>query len=499
MANWYVSSVNYFATPQWAASTPYTIGQFVRSLATPAQPFQYFVYRCTTAGTTGATEPSWPYTNNGTVTNGTAIFTNVSGQQTYGWAAAIGTLYSITNSGYVRAALGDRIYIGSDHSETHAGSGWSLGPSGWGSVNIVSINRAGSVPPVEADFLPGATINGTAGTFIFDATCNHFYQGIKFTLSSTTTYFNSGSNKGYYFKDCAFSWVNAALAVITGNNPSKVTFDNTTIQYAHIGSIIRSSGYTLDFTWLNTPNAIKGAIIPTNLFTASAGAAGVFTLRGVDLSVLTTTILQIGSTGFSKILLDSCKIAPTVVRYSGLGNAAGEIIELVNCFDGTTILNERIRAAGALTVDRATFGNTLDSLGAYSFKLVSSVRSDRFVEALDTFFFDVENLSIGSVRTATVEIISSLTLNDDDVYMSLEYLGTAGSTLATYVSSKPHTLATPAALTLSSASWTNPPATPVKQRVNVSFTPQTVGRVRARIHLGRPSTTIWVNPQLVLS
>lgn len=35
----------------------------------------YFYFNCTTAGTTGATEPTWPVTNAGTVTDGTAVWT----------------------------------------------------------------------------------------------------------------------------------------------------------------------------------------------------------------------------------------------------------------------------------------------------------------------------------------------------------------------------------------------------------------------------------------
>lgn len=36
---------------------------------------RYFYFKCTTAGTTGATEPTWPVTNAGTVTDGTAVWT----------------------------------------------------------------------------------------------------------------------------------------------------------------------------------------------------------------------------------------------------------------------------------------------------------------------------------------------------------------------------------------------------------------------------------------
>jgi hypothetical protein len=52
--------------PPWHAREPYTLGEEVQ----PA-PSNGFVYRCTTAGTTGATHPTWPTTLGGTVTDGT--------------------------------------------------------------------------------------------------------------------------------------------------------------------------------------------------------------------------------------------------------------------------------------------------------------------------------------------------------------------------------------------------------------------------------------------
>src|SRR5436190_10011293 len=96
MADWFVSSASYAAVPAWAATTAYTVGQFVRPTA--ATMAAQYVFRVTTAGTSAGTEPTWPAANNGTVTNGGAVFTNVTGQSTYGWSAAGGSLYAISNA-----------------------------------------------------------------------------------------------------------------------------------------------------------------------------------------------------------------------------------------------------------------------------------------------------------------------------------------------------------------------------------------------------------------
>ena len=57
------------------------------------------IYKCTTAGTTGAGEPTWPTTAGGTVTDGTAVWT----EQTT--AMINGTFTEATYGSYARQAL----------------------------------------------------------------------------------------------------------------------------------------------------------------------------------------------------------------------------------------------------------------------------------------------------------------------------------------------------------------------------------------------------------
>jgi hypothetical protein len=118
---------------------------------------------------------------------------------------------------------------------------------------------------------------------------------------------------------------------------------------------------------------------------------------------------------------------------------------------------------------------------------------------LDSFWLDVNDTLIGTSRTATVELIASAALNNNDVTLSLEYEGTTGSSLASFSSSLASPLTATAALATSTATWNNPPATPVAQRLTVTFIQRTAGRLRARVSLGKPSTTLWINPQVAVT
>lgn len=57
----------------WAASTAYAAGAFVRP--TSVTDTNELVFECTTAGTSAATEPTWPTADAGTVTDGTVTWT----------------------------------------------------------------------------------------------------------------------------------------------------------------------------------------------------------------------------------------------------------------------------------------------------------------------------------------------------------------------------------------------------------------------------------------
>jgi hypothetical protein len=39
----------------------------------------------------------------------------------------------------------------------------------------------------------------------------------------------------------------------------------------------------------------------------------------------------------------------------------------------------------------------------------------------------------------------------------------------------------------------------VRQHIQMTFTPQTAGRVRGQLRLGKASTTVYYNPQIIIT
>lgn len=79
---------------KWTATTAYTTSDYVIPTTANGR-----LYKCTTAGTSAGSEPTWPTTVGGTVSDGTAVWT----EQTVAFDA--GTAPEVTGGSYVRGSL----------------------------------------------------------------------------------------------------------------------------------------------------------------------------------------------------------------------------------------------------------------------------------------------------------------------------------------------------------------------------------------------------------
>ena len=503
MANWYVSSVAYAAITPWAATTAYTVGQIVRPTAAVAG--KRIAYHCTTGGTSAGTEPTWGTTLSGTTTSGGAVFTAIN-SDTYGWTGAAGDLVTVTNastSGF--AAAGDKIFLSSDHSETTAaitGLISSISGVGWTTLttSILSVNRSGSVPPVAADILSGASI--TLTSINIDPARPTYFEGLTLVASGGNITFNQTNYSSVYLKNCSLQLSGASSTYRIANGGfSEIIFDNTSVSFANAGQAFNFST-SLSLTWINTATPLLGTA--TTVLFLGGGTISLVACRGVDFSGYAGTFVSMTSSLFDmNLLLDSCKVSASATFLSGTPSGNGGSVELVNCWDGTNVRNERYTTGGSTVTERTITltGGAADDVGAFSLKMVSgSTRIDKWVTPIASFWIDVENTAIGVSKTATVEIVSSAALNNDDIWLQLEYMGASGTPLATVANSQPATPLTAAvAVPTSTAAWNSSPATPVYQHLQITFTPQRAGRVRGRVMLGKASTTVYVDPNIVIA
>src|SRR5712692_8270405 len=149
MANWYVGSTKWTAVTQWAALTSYSVGDLRRQLATPTVGNER-VFRCTTAGISGAAEPTWTLTVGSTTTDATVVWTEVTGNNTYAWTAPHARLANAFASGW--GAAGDDFYVSNNHAETQSTAMTLTSPGTAASpCRVICVADTGSTPPVSAD------------------------------------------------------------------------------------------------------------------------------------------------------------------------------------------------------------------------------------------------------------------------------------------------------------------------------------------------------------
>lgn len=429
MALWYVSSTAYAAVAAWAATTAYTVGQFVRAVS-PASGALH-VFRCTTAGTTAAAEPTWVLTTIGTSTtaSGTAVFTLVSGVETYGWSAAAGSLNALNgNSSTTPWAAGDVIYASSDHvdlSTTFIQGVTSLANG----LSYISVNKAGSVPPVAADYLAGAMLAPASGTLtIGGSTSQGPMNWFGFTFKGPSNILFSATTMPFYFKDCLF-WLNSGTATtLSSASVNKVTWDNCKVKFSASTQLIGPGSAVLSLEWVNSPAAIDvTGTIPAVLFKPSTNGVLDLAFTGVDFSALGAgqavidTSATVSTTNGSRARITNCIKSSSAAWVLGAGNSTatkldtgGMEVEIFNSDSGnTTYVNERWMVNGNLTTETSvtavsgpsTFGQTF-SHKLTTYALMNNVYSDPFY----SFPIWIPLSSVGVSTTFTVDILQDATV-----------------------------------------------------------------------------------------
>lgn len=118
----------------WAASTAYALNDYVAPVTHNGR-----VYKCTTAGTSAATQPTWPTTNGGTVTDGTVVWTEQTTAMEAGTLPpepAVGSygraLYNPSDANWADPVSGD------GHTQNAAAISFTTPTADWGTVGVYS-------------------------------------------------------------------------------------------------------------------------------------------------------------------------------------------------------------------------------------------------------------------------------------------------------------------------------------------------------------------------
>lgn len=476
---------------------------------------------CSTAGTMGASEPAWANNTAGTTqADGTTTWTclGVVGNFTGGQAPHARLQGALATNWFVS---GNTIYVGNNHAESQAAN-MIMSPSSAAMTRVLCHNSSGSYPP--SALTTGATIT-TVGNFsiTFSAAGSFYFYGITFSSGVT----NSSAiivgpitvpqvQNWYYFDSCSFECTSVSgnsyieFGNIAVGTWAVVILNNTTVKFATITQYVTAP--LCQLTWQNTgPVLVIGSTVPNILFQPAPGGGNltIVTLEALDLSQLTGSLYANPVISFGgSFTIKDCKLNAATTVTPPIN--AGMIVQLVRSdFAGTSFKSARYAYEGTETTETSIVrtSGAIDPTGqAQSRKIVTTVNAQWLRP------FRAEPYAIWNDRTAANVVVTvygtinaGAVPNNDDIWMEVEYLGSATDPLGKIVNTtKASVLAANAAVASDGSTWGGGGSgagwSPFKLVATLSSPqPAMAGYLHARIRAAKASATYYIDPQVVLS
>ena len=395
---------------------------------------------------------------------------------------------------------GDTIYVSHLHSEsgvtTFAGAGTSTA-----SVKIICADDSATPPTGIA-----STAQITAST-AYTVLGSAYLHGLNFQ-STAVIELNAGVSGTQFYSNCSFYTTSTGSSgsiqsASTANNTYRTVLKDCTFRFSNANNLFKVFGETV----INGGSADPSTATPTALFGFPTDrSSGTLVCNGFDFSNFASTVNLCkgsGTAASQKMIFRNCRLPAGwsgLLVSSGL-SSLGQRFEMYNCDSGDTNYRLWVEDYAGSTKSETTItrsGGASDGVTPLSWRMAASARAVYPDGSLESPEIVVWNDTVGTAKTVTVEVLTDgVTLKDDECWLEVQYLGTAGYPLGLFASdAKADVLATAADQATSTETWTTTGlTTPVKQKLSVTFTPQEKGFVHAKVMLAKPSTTVYVCPK----
>ena len=415
------------------------------------------------------------------------------------WATAATTLASALTG----EAAGDRIFVANTHTETAASfpNTWDVAGSAASPCEILCVNPSSTPPTVISS---GATFTSNSGGRILFQYANYAnVRGLTFICGGDLATLGGMFYQGK-FKDCTVRLTsNGASFGLNNNTPGLTVFENFLIKFSFASSYIDGRGGMI---WQGGGLEV-GTVSPSGGLFQNVGAGAQFWLEGLDLSAGASTMRIVDSGArYVKFVIRNTKLpASWTGALNGSTPGDGSRYEMWNCDSGDTNYRMQISTFSGNIFSETTVvrtGGATDGTTPLSWRLQSNTNASYIVAPLDTPEIAIWNEVVGTPVTASVEIVNNgATLTDSDIWLEVQYGGTSGNPLSLEASSaRSSTLVSSTNVPTSNAAWTTTGiATPIKQKLSVTFTPEEKGILSAVVRLGKKSATVFVCPEIKVS
>jgi hypothetical protein len=438
------------------------------------------------------------------------------------WALAKATLAGA----FAVCAAGDTIFVSKSHSESTGSFLTLISPGTFAApVKIIGVDDTGNPQPptvVQSGAVIGSTsgwgidLQGVAYCCNIEIVCDR--SGSNFAAVLGIGNYTSAAGAAYWLIEDGILNQNSAhtgsaiyvgqVGASTARKSSALRLKNSVIRFANASQKIQLYG---DFEWeggsLNTTTAAPNVLVTFGV--VGNVPTGSMQAEGIDLSGMGSgkALVDVSGNPQGRAVFANCKLGSAVSITSGTYTSPfGPKVEIKNCDSGDT--NYRAgwySPAGSIVTETVLVrtGGASDGVTPISWKLASNGDVEYPLVAVETTAISIWNADVGSSKTVAVEILhdSATNLTDGEIWLEVEYLGTSGFPLSSFVSdAKADVLATAADQTTSSETWTTTGMTnPNKQKLSVTFTPQEAGYFQVKVYLAKASKTVYVCPKLTVS
>jgi hypothetical protein len=407
------------------------------------------------------------------------------------WATAATTLAAAVAA----LAAGDDLLVDGAFTETVAGVSLALPGTVSAPCRVLSgVPAAGSG---LASLVPGARFTSSS-TGCSVSGVGYLY-GIEVgasTASAMSLNVGAASGNVLVLENCAIgtpgsastsTWVFCPSGAGTGAN---VTLINTTLKAGNAGHRAKVNG----IVHVKDGGLATGSAALTGLFNLAADQRGArLTVDGFDASLAATGFVPVSTAGSGGCcaLLRGLKMPAGWTGSPGGGSLVGAEVDLVGYqVDSTLYPAWTKRHNGEVQSDLV-----VKLSGGHARKVVSGAGCKAPATELRCPPIYI-SLAAGVAKTVQFELLTDgVNLTDAEAWVEVDYYDTAGAWLYGLAQGRPSQVASPTALAASVAAWTTTGlASPLPQRASVSLTPAQAGYAIARLVVGRPSTTVWYNP-----
>lgn len=439
----------------------------------------------------------------------TAYYVTSDGNNSDGltWAKAFTTFAGAVSAA---TASGDIIYVDQGFTDTLAAD---TTYTFLNHVNVICSNDKANEPPqILGSMGTSNWIGHTSTGYAITITGGYkvFFYGLTFRNASgsyKSIIIGGSDNAHFEFENCYF-WAgntNSIFSIIIGTTSSLSNsynkFNKCIFRFGHINHRF-SANNLVEFT--NCSVSVDG-VAPGGLFKDTSRATYIQCLN-CDFSVVTGSLIGDYFSTSPVFVFANCKLGSGFVAFDAqsVTNKSSGSVTLFNCASGDQHYQlGHFDSFGSTIVDTGIYANDgaqYDGTNRCSLKITTTANCNYYTPYVSPWI-DCYHTGTSAI-TPYLEILrdgSTTAYQNDEVWGEFSYQGTSGSPLGITVDDRRGLLASAADQDagVGTSGWTGDTGGwSGKLSPTVSITPAEIGHLRARVCVGEPSVTVFVDPTI---